>query len=88
MYEKMFKSMAASRIIWQTLIPSSMGESTVTVRLEDSSGNLISGKVLTAQVRSDLFTRLRMTTGALFMIGAALAVISPILPFAARILGL
>ena len=65
-----------------------MGESTVTVRLEDSSGNLISGKVLTAQVRSDLFTRLRMTTGALFMIGAALAVISPILPFAARILGL
>tara|TARA_B100001123_G_scaffold147870_1_gene171292 strand:- start:5549 stop:7126 length:1578 start_codon:yes stop_codon:yes gene_type:complete len=87
-YEKMFKSMAASRIIWQTLIPSSMGESTVTVRLEDSSGNLISGKVLTAQVRSDLFTRLRMTTGALFMIGAALAVISPILPFAARILGL
>ncbi len=88
LYEKMSKSMNSSRIIWQTLIPSSMGEATVTVRLEDTSGNLISGKVLTAQVKSDLFTRLRMTTGAIFMIGAALAVISPILPFAARILGL
>ena len=87
-YEKMSKSMGSSRIIWQTLIPSSNGESTVTVRLEDSSGNLISGKVLTAQVRSDLFTRIRITTAAIFMIGAALAVISPVLPFAARILGL
>ena len=87
-YQRMADSMASSRIIWQTLIPSSNGESTVTVRLEDSSGNLISGKVLTSQVRSDLFTRLRITTGAVFMIGAALAVISPILPFAARILGL
>ena len=87
-YQRMSDSMASSRIIWQTLIPSSNGESTVTVRLEDSSGNLISGKVLTSQVRSDLFTRLRITTGAVFMIGAALAVISPILPFASRILGL
>jgi hypothetical protein len=31
---------------------------------------------------------LRMTTGAVFMFGAALAVISPILPFAARLFGL
>jgi hypothetical protein len=84
----MSSSIAKSRIVWQTLIPSSMGDATVTVRLEDSSGNLISGKVLTSQVRSDLFTRLRMTTGAVFMFGAALAIISPILPFAARLLGL
>ncbi len=87
-YDKVSKSMISSRIVWQSLIPSSMGEATVTVRLEDSSGNLISGKVLTAQIRSDLFTRLRMTTGAIFMLGAALALISPILPFAAGILGL
>ncbi len=87
-YDKVSNSMISSRIIWQSLIPSSMGEATVTVRLEDSSGNLISGKVLTAQIRSDLFTRLRMTTGAIFMLGAALALISPILPFAAGILGL
>ena len=87
-YERVSSSLASSRIIWQTLIPSSMGDATVTVRLEDSSGNLISGKVLTSQVRSDLFTRLRMTTGAVFMFGAALAIISPILPFVARLLGL
>ncbi len=87
-YRRMTSSMSNSRIVWQTLIPSSMGDATVTVRLEDSSGNLISGKVLTAQVRSDLFTRLRMTTGAVFMFGAVLAIISPILPFAARLLGL
>mgnify|MGYP005719528283 FL=1 len=87
-YHRISSSMSKSRIVWQTLIPSSMGDATVTVRLEDSSGNLISGKVLTSQVRSDLFTRLRMTTGAVFMFGAALAVISPILPFAARLFGL
>ena len=87
-YERVSSSLSSSRIVWQTLIPSSMGDATVTVRLEDSSGNLISGKVLTSQVRSDLFTRLRMTTGAVFMFGAALAIISPILPFAARLLGL
>ena len=87
-YERASSSMESSRIIWQTLIPSSMGDATVTVRLEDSSGNLISGKVLTSQVRSDLFTRLRMTTGAVFMFGAALATISPILPFVAKLLGL
>tara|TARA_B100000945_G_scaffold320176_1_gene329440 strand:- start:2558 stop:4132 length:1575 start_codon:yes stop_codon:yes gene_type:complete len=87
-YQRVSASMSKSRIVWQTLIPSSMGDATVTVRLEDSSGNLISGKVLTSQVRSDLFTRLRMTTGAVFMFGAALAVISPLLPFAARLFGL
>ena len=87
-FTEMAASMEKSRIIWQTLIPSSMGDATITVRLEDSSGNLISGKVLTSEVRSDLFTRLRMTTGAVFMFGAALAIISPILPFAAKLLGL
>ena len=87
-YERVSSSMESARIVWQTLIPSSMGDATVTVRLEDSSGNLISGKVLTSQVRSDLFTRLRMTTGAVFMFGAALAIISPILPFVAKLLGL
>jgi hypothetical protein len=87
-FERLAESVLSSRIIWQSLIPSSMGETTVTVRLEDSSGNLISGKVLTAQVRSDLFTRLRMTTGAVFMFGAFLAVASPLLPFVASLLGL
>ena len=78
----------STRIIWQSLLPSSTGESTVTIRLEDLEGNLISGRVLTVQIRNDLFTRLRMTTGALFILGAILAILSPILPFIGSVLGL
>ena len=78
----------STRIIWQSLLPSSTGESTVTIRLEDLEGNLISGRVLTVQIRNDLFTRLRMTTGALFILGAIIAILSPILPFIGSVLGL
>ena len=78
----------STRIIWQSLLPSSTGESTVTIRLEDLDGNLISGRVLTVQIRNDLFTRLRMTTGALFILGAIIAILSPLLPFIGSVLGL
>ena len=87
-FDEMKNLMNSSKIVWQSLIPSSMGDATVTVRLEDSSGNLISGRVLTAQIRPDLLTRLRMTTGAVFMFGAALAVVSPILPYLTSLFGL
>lgn len=80
--------LASTRIIWQSLLPAGTGESTVTIRLEDPDGNLISGRVLTVQIRSDLFTRLRMTTGAAFIVGAMIAILSPILPFIASVLGL
>ena len=65
-----------------------MGEATVTLRLEDEAGNLISGRVLTVQVRSDLLTRVRMSLGGLFMLGAAVVVISPFLPFLLNLVGL
>jgi len=58
------------------------------VRLEDEAGNLISGRVLTVQVRSDLFTRTKMTLGVLFMVGAAIVVLSPLVPFILTLLGL
>lgn len=82
------RTLSSTKIVWQSLIPSSTGEATVTVRLEDTSGNLVSGRVLTVQVRSDIFTRLRLTTGALLMIGAIIAVVSPLIPFALSLLGL
>ena len=82
------RTLSSTKIVWQSLIPSSTGEATVTVRLEDTSGNLVSGRVLTVQVRSDIFTRLRLTTGALLMIGAIIAVVSPLVPFALSLLGL
>jgi hypothetical protein len=80
--------MATTRIIWQSLIPSATGEATVTVRLEDTEGNLVSGRVLTVQIRPDLMTRLRLSTGALFIVGAMIALLSPTLPFILSILGL
>ena len=80
--------LASTRIIWQSLLPAGTGESTLTIRLEDPDGNLISGRVLTVHIRSDLFTRLRMTTGAVFIVGAIIALLSPILPFIASVLGL
>jgi hypothetical protein len=49
---------------------------------------MISGRVLTVQVRSDLFTRIKMTLGGLFMVGAAIAILSPMLPFLLNLLGL
>ena len=79
---------SATSIVWQSLLPSAMGEATVTVRLEDDAGNLISGRVLTVQVRSDLLTRIKMTLGGLFMVGAAIVVLSPMLPFLLNLLGL
>ena len=82
------QALSSTRIVWQSLLPSTMGEATVTVRLEDEAGNLISGRVLTVQVRSDLFTRIKMTLGALFMVGAAIAVLSPLVPFILTLLGL
>ena len=75
-------------IVWQSLLPSIKGEATVTVRLEDDSGNLISGRVLNVQVGSDLISRTRRTVGAMFMIGALIAMTSPLLPFAGSVLGL
>jgi hypothetical protein len=84
----LLSTISATSIVWQSLLPSSMGEATVTVRLEDDAGNMISGRVLTVQVRSDLLTRIKMTLGGLFMVGAAIVVLSPMLPFLLNLLGL
>ncbi len=80
--------LGSTRMIWQSLLPAANGEATVTIRLEDTEGNLVSGRVLTVQIRSDLLTRLRLSTSALFLVGAFIAILSPILPFIGSVLGL
>ncbi len=88
LYSRLPALISSTRIIWQSLLPSAMGEATVTLRLEDEAGNLISGRVLTVQIRPDLLTRVRMSLGGLFMLGAAVVVISPFLPFLLNLVGL
>ena len=66
----------STSIVWQSLLPSIKGEATVTVRLEDDSGNLLSGRVLNVQVGSDLITRLEGRR-AMFMAGALIAILFP-----------
>ena len=74
-----------SRFIWQTLLPRQTGEATVTVRLEDKSGNLLSGKVATVQIQYDMLRRLRWWAGFISICtgGAAILwlLILPILGF-------
>ena len=70
-----------SRFIWQTLLPRQTGEATVTVRLEDKSGNLLSGKVATVQIQYDMLRRLRWWAGLISVsTGAAAAIWLLILP--------
>ena len=70
-----------SRFIWQTLLPRQTGEATVTVRLEDKSGNLLSGKVATVQIQYDMLRRLRWWAGLISIsTGAAAAIWLLILP--------
>ncbi|MBJ36570.1 MAG: hypothetical protein CMB68_04345 [Euryarchaeota archaeon] len=88
LYSKLPSLISSTNIIWQSLLPSAMGEATVTLRLEDEAGNLISGRVLTVQIRSDLLTRVRMSLGGLFMLGAVVVTISPFLPFLFNLIGL
>ena len=86
--QKLPQIIKSTEIVWQSLLPEETGEATVTVRLEDEDGNLLSGRVLTVQNRADLFTRLRISIGAIFLVGAGIAIVSPILPLFTSLLGL
>ena len=86
--QKLPQIIKSTEIVWQSLLPEETGEATVTIRLEDENGNLLSGRVLTVQNRADLFTRLRISIGAIFLVGAGIAIVSPILPLFTSLLGL
>ena len=74
-------------IVWQSLIPSVFGEATVSIRLENTEGSLVNGRVLNVQSRADLTTRFRRSLGSAMIVTAiitalipAISAISAILP--------
>ena len=75
-------------MIWQTLLPQHDGESTVTVRLEDTEGNLLGGKVLAVQVRPKLQERIRLRGGMVAVGAGILAALYRIVPWVASLAAL
>jgi len=75
-------------VIWQTLLPQHDGESTVTVRLEDTDGNLLGGKVIAVQVRPKLQERIRLRAGMVAVGAGILAALYRIVPWVASLAAL
>ena len=75
-------------MIWQTLLPQHDGESTVTVRLEDTDGNMLGGKVLAVQVRPKLQERVRRQAGLFAIVGGMFAILYRVIPWVASMAAL
>lgn len=82
------KMMDHGEMIWQTLLPQHDGEATVTVRLEDTDGNLLGGKVLAVQVRPKLQERIRRRSGMAAIGAGIFAILYRIVPWVASLAAL
>jgi hypothetical protein len=62
-------------VSWQTLLPENTGEASVTIRLEETSGDLLVGRQINVRVRSEFRSWLRNTgaVSCLFLGGIGLA---------------
>ena len=87
-HDVMAKMMDHGSMIWQTLLPQHDGESTVTVRLEDTDGNMLGGKVLAVQVRPKLQERVRRQAGLLAIVGGIFAILYRVIPWVASMAAL
>jgi hypothetical protein len=65
-------------VAWQSLLPERFGEATVSVRLEEQSGDLIIGRQINVRVRTKYFERIRnfssVTTSLIGILGIALGI--------------
>jgi hypothetical protein len=65
-------------VAWQSLLPERFGEATVSVRLEEQSGDLIIGRQINVRVRTKFLERIlgfsSVTTGLLGILGISAAV--------------
>ena len=68
-------------LVWQTLLPERDREATVTVRIEDPDGHLISGRVLTVQVRPAMWERIRRNAGVAALVAGFLSVAYRTIPW-------
>jgi len=59
--------LGGSLMLWQTLLPLHLGESTVSVRIEEPGGELIYGRQINVRVRSEYNRRLSAGTGILLL---------------------
>jgi hypothetical protein len=50
-----------STVSWQTLIPTTSGDATVSVRLEETNGELLLGRQINVRVRAEFRQWLRST---------------------------
>ena len=87
-HDVMAKMMDHGAMIWQTLLPQHDGESTVTVRLEDTDGNMLGGKVLAVQVRPRLQERVRRQAGLAAIVGGIFAIFYRVIPWVASMAAL
>jgi hypothetical protein len=61
-------------VAWQTLLPEHNGEATVSVRLEDPSGDLLEGRQINVRVRSEFRSLLRETSSLVCTILGSLGI--------------
>ena len=87
-HDVLARMMDHGEVIWQTLLPQHDGESTVTVRLEDTDGNLLGGKVLAVQVRPKLQERIRHNGGMVAVGAGIFAALYRIIPWVASLAAL
>ena len=70
-------------VAWQTLLPEHNGEATVSIRLEDPSGDLVEGRQINVRVRSEFRSLVRETSSLVCTIlgslGISMAIILQIL---------
>ena len=55
-------------VAWQTMLPERYGEATVSVRLEEVSGELLIGSQMNVRVRSEFKERIRSSSSLILTI--------------------